>query len=581
MNIKFRKGISSYMINRKLLLALVAVLLIVLLAACGGGSKSGGDSAEPSTSQNGTTTETGDTEEGPPDPVTFTYFNAGASRKDVETKDTMIGKVYYDATGVNWRIEHLVGEVQTRIGTMIAGGQYPDVVVPDTEIDKMVDAGAFIDLKPLIEEHAPNIKRVYEPYYNLMEDDQGRIFFLPFSPLVGEYIPSPVIDQGAFWIQRRVLKEFNYPKIKTLDEYFDLIRQYIAKYPNEDLIGFTILTDDWRFFVLTNPANHLAGYPNDGAVMVDMETLEATDYGASEYMKRWLKALNELNAEGLLDQASFTNNYDQYLARLVSGKVLGYFDYGWQVNQANMSLQQAGNDDLEYFPLPIVFDHDIKDQYIDPPSFVNNRGIGITVSAQDPVRIIKFWDFMLEEENQIMNQWGIEGVTYEVDENGRLYRTPEQIEALRDQEYQQEVGLTYFSYYWPMYSPESKLPDGNAVAPGRQPEVAQMSFTEGDREILSKYGVQTFAELFSPPDDRPWYPAWSISLETGSPAQLFEQRRDDLQREYFPRIILASPEEFESVWNEYETLYNQLDVELYEQTMTELIRAKVEAVTGN
>lgn len=560
---------------------IAAVLLLVLLAACSGGSSSGGGTDTPAPSQTETTTETGggDTAEAPPEPVTFTYFNAGASRPDVNSNETMIGKVYEEATGVNWRIEHLVGEVQTRIGTMIAGGQYPDVVVPDTEIDKMVDAGAFIDLLPLIEEHGPNIKKVYEPYFNVMKDDQGRILFLPFSATVGEFAPSPVIDQGAFWIQRRVLKEFDYPEIKTLDEYFGIIREYIARYPNENLTGFTILTDDWRFFVLTNPANHLAGYPNDGGVMVDMETLEATDYGASEYTKRWLKALNELNAEGLLDQASFLNNYDQYLAKLVSGEVLGYFDYGWQVNQANENLKQAGNDDLEYFPLPIVFDHDIKDQYLDPPSFVNNRGIGITVSAEDPERIVQFWNYMLEPENQIMNQWGFEGLTYEVDENGRMYRTPEQIEALLDQEYQQEVGILYFSYYWPMYGQDSTMPDGNAVAPGRQPEVAELSFSEGDREMLGKYGVKTFSEMFAQPDDRPWYPAWSIALETGSPAQLFEQRKDDLQREYYPRIILASPSEFESVWNEYETLYNQLDVEIYEQTMTELIREKVRALT--
>lgn len=64
---------------------------------------------------------------------------------------------------------------------------------------------------------------------------------------------------------------------------------------------------------------------------------------------------------------------------------------------------------MEYIGLPIVYDQNIKDQYIDPSSFVNNRGIGITVSAKDPVRIIKFFDNLLTDENQILSNWGIKG----------------------------------------------------------------------------------------------------------------------------------------------------------------------------
>lgn len=70
---------------------------------------------------------------------------------------------------------------------------------------------------------------------------------------------------------------------------------------------------------------------------------------------------------------------------------------------------------MEYIGLPIVYDQNIKDQYIDPSSFVNNRGIGITVSAKDPVRIIKFFDNLLTDENQILSNWGIKGETYDVD----------------------------------------------------------------------------------------------------------------------------------------------------------------------
>ena len=116
---------------------------------------------------------------------------------------------------------------------------------------------------------------------------------------------------------------------------------------------------------------HLAGYPNDGGIIIDMETHVANDYADDDITKRYLQELNKLNAEGLFDKSSFVDNYDQYLAKLTSGKVLGFFDYRWQVGQAMNNLREtankSGNDDLEYMA-PIVYDENTKDQYLDPPS---------------------------------------------------------------------------------------------------------------------------------------------------------------------------------------------------------------------
>ncbi|WJQ12363.1 ABC transporter substrate-binding protein [Geobacillus stearothermophilus] len=509
-------------------------------------------------------------------PFTFTYFNAGTSKKNIEANQTKIGKIFEEQTGVNVKMEFLVGDINTKIGTMIASGQYPDVLVPDIAIDKVLDAKAFIPLNDLIDKHAPNLKKLYGPYLEQLKAEDGKIYFLPFGVNHG-YIPNPDIDQGAFWIQRRVLKEFGYPKIKTLDEYFDLIAKYKEKHPETDgkpTIGFTALTYDWRFFVISNPPAHLAGYPNDGEVIVDMKTHEAKVYGNGEYTKRWLKKLNEINAAGLFDKEAFVSNYDEYLAKIASGRVLGFFDYGWQVNQALNSLLQAGNDDLRYMPLPIVFDKNIKDQYIDPPSFASNRGIGITVSAKDPVRIIKYFDNMAKEENQKLMTWGIKGETYEVDEKGRFYRTPEQIKKTSDEQFREQFGFSYFEWYWPRGN--GLFSDGNAWEPRRQPEVAQASYTEGDKKILAAYGAKVFSDLFAKPDERPWYPAWSAPIKQGSPAQIYQQKKQDLQRKYFPKLVLDPPSKFEKNWKEYVKEYNKLDIKAFEDEITKYVKMKVE-----
>jgi putative aldouronate transport system substrate-binding protein len=562
--------------KKMLLICMAAVLLFA--AACS--QNNNGEQAKPSESASSSEASAEAETTKPVEKVTFTYFNGVAAAKDTNTNETTIGKILEDQTGVNFKLEHLVGDLNTKIGTMIASNAYPDVIIPDAAIDKIIDAGAFIPLNDLIEKHGPNIKRVYGPYFNQMKAADGNIYFLPFSNVVGEYIPDPNINQGAFWIQRRVLKEAGYPKITTLDGYVDLIRNFVANHKDEDLTGMVSLTHDWRFFATTNVPNHLAGYPNDGEVMIDMTTHEAKSYSADENTKRWLQKLNEINAEGLFDKASFVDNYDQYLAKLTSHNVVGFFDYGWQFNNAQAALKDAAKvdpsqDDFVYFPLPVTFDGG-KDQYLDPPGFVKNRGMGITVSAKDPTRIIQYLDNLLTDENQVLQKWGIKGETFEVNESGRMYRTPEQIAKI-DEAFNEKFGFKYYSWNWPLYGNGSSLPDGNSAAPGLQPEVFQMSLTDADKLILDKYGAKTYADLFAAPDDRPWYPAWGIPKEQGSAQQIWETKKTEVTKKYFPKLVLAKPADFEKVWTEYTAAFGKLDTAAYEKWTTEEVKKLIDA----
>lgn len=512
--------------------------------------------------------------------VTFTYYHFAPGNRDILASETTIGKELQKQTGVDWKLEYLVGDSSTKAGVMIASGDYPDIISSSGEMDKLLGAGAYIPLDDLIEKHGPNIKRVYGPYFDKMRQKDGAIYTLPYTANMGEYIGSPNISGGAFWIQRAVLKAFDYPKITTLDEYFDLIKRYKEKYPKVDgldTIGFVSLAGVTNnFFTLQNPAMHLAGYPNDGSVIVDMNTHDAKLVAGTDYQKRWIQKLNEIHAQGLLDPESFTMNKDQYLAKLTSGRVLGYFNYEWQVGDANKNLLSAGIDDKRYAPLPIVFDKGIKDQYIDPPGFVNNYGIGISVKAKDPVRIIQYFDTLLKEENQVLVQWGIRDQTYSVDENGRYYyKNDEQRRYHDDPELRRTFGFSYFGAYWPRYGDNSTLTDGNAYNPGNQPEAASFSYTEGDIKLLDAYGVNTFSELFAKPEERPWFPAWSIELAQGSPEQIFITRSDDLQMKYLPKLIMESTSNFEKIWLEYTNELNKLDKITYEETINQVVKDRI------
>lgn len=560
-NTTFERGRQMF----KKLLFLMALSLLLVFAACSSDNESTTD-----TNDGDSTDETTNLE-----PVTYHFFNAAAPGRDINTNETVIGGILEERTGVNFRMEHLVGDINQRIGTMVAGGMYPDVIVPDGELPTLMEAGALIPLDELLEEHGQNLLEAYADYLDMFRHSDGKIYHIPFGPNVNEFVPNPNIDQGAFWVQLGVLKDAGFPEINTIDEYMDLIINYAKENPEIDgmtTIPFTGLTYDWRFFAFSNIPNHLAGYPNDGGVMIDMETHEASVYADSEYAKKWLQILNDLNANGYLDQEMFVMNYDEYLAKLSSGRVLGFFDYGWQFGNARNAIRDAGIPEREYIALPVTFEGK-EDQYIDPPNFTGNRGIAITTAAENPERIIQFWNELITEEVQKLVMWGNEGEHYTVDENGRYYQTEEQVEIMETQSFREEFGMTTFEWNWPRIN--GSFANGNAVEPRRQPEVALATYRDYEREVLDAYGVNTFAEMFSAPQERIWYPAWSVTIEQGSPEHIFEERSEEIVRRHYARIVTADPANFDKEWNDFVDAYRSLDVDGYENFFTEKVQARV------
>src|SRR5690625_2388815 len=323
------------------------ISLILVLAACGGdddnASKESNGDGDSNTTENVNNNEEEDLEL-----VTFHYFNGFSPGEDKNTSETRLGKMFEEATGVNFDIEYIVGDVNTEVGTMIASGDYPHLMNAEQSTDQVISAGGFRPLNDLIDEHAPNLKKLFEPYLELMKHDDGNIYVLPSGANYG-YAAEPNTNQGAYWVQRKVLKEFDYPELKTLDDLIDLIEAYVEKHPEVDgknTIGFTGLTYDWRFFAFSNQPMHLAGYPNDGEIFVDLETHDVEVYTDREENKQFLKTMNDLNAKGLLDPETFVQNYDEYLAKISNGQVVAFFDYKWQVGRSEehtSELQSRGH----------------------------------------------------------------------------------------------------------------------------------------------------------------------------------------------------------------------------------------------
>ena len=346
--------------------------------------------------------------------------------------DNEIQQIIAEKTGAKVKETWLTGQTaEEAVGTLIAGGEYPDFIDGGDGMKQLYDAGALVALDDYIDKY-PNIKEFYtDQEWDSLRQDDGHIYWIQqFTNIYGEE-RACVHNEEAFWIQARVLKWARYPEVKTLDQYFDLIEKYNEANPTmEDgtkNIPYTILCEDWRYFCLENAPQFLDGYPNDGCCQVDPETQEVSDYNTSPTAVAYFKKLNEEYKKGIVDRESFTQTYDEYIAKLSSGRMLGMVDQWWDfAYSAGDAIRTAGLDKqgCEYIPLPITIDEGIKNQWHNSGGVLDvGKGLAISVSCEDVEGALQFVNDLLDQEIHDLRYWGVEGTDYLVDDDGVFYCT--------------------------------------------------------------------------------------------------------------------------------------------------------------
>lgn len=559
-------------LNKKFGVLLLASMLLVT-AGCG---NSGDKAVNPGNSTGGDDNS----------PISFTFFGADANPSWNNMKDD-VGKEITAKTGVTLEAEFDVGSGggQDKISLMAASGNYPDLIYAKGELGKLVDADAIIDLTDLIEEHAPNIKKIMSENMNRLKysnEDQA-IYAIPTNIGVGQQYFDAT---NGFQVQHRVLKELGYPEIRTINDFENVLREYAEKHPTTDgqpTIPLTLNADGWKMLItVTNQANNTTGGMNDGEYHVDPETYEAMLHYKRPVEREYFRWLNKLYNDGLLDKDSFVQKEDQYKAKIASGRVLGLTSVDWEYGEAENALKAAGKYEYTYAHFPVTLSEEYKDHAMQ--SFgVDGYGISITTACKDPVRAIKFLDWLASDEGQVLRNWGIEGKQYNVENGTRVI--PEDVlnKKVNDAStFTKETGVDLYTTLAPRYGDGVKDATGNYYTTNF-PEQIIAKYSDVEKETLAAYKATTWKDLFPSEDELPvkeWGALYNMQVPTDGDYQVIYQKTQDIIQKRIPEAILAKADKFDQVYDDFLAELDKVGAEKMEEEYTELVKARVSLFTG-
>lgn len=513
--------------------------------------------------------------------VTFSLFSEDVLSHDNNFSSPVALEIT-KATGVRLEYDILVGDIDNRADIMIASKDYPDFIMVKNPA-RFVEAGALVDLAPLIDEYGPNIKALYGEYFERLRysNDGDEIYVLPAAS-----VPTVMSEPNmGFALQHDVVKTLGYPTLNTVQDFENAIKTYMAMYPKingQETIGLSLLADEWRWLIsIGNGAGFATGAPDDGNWYIDPESYEATYRFLRTEEKAYFRWLNHMYDIGLLDPESFVQSYEVYKSKIASGRVLSLIDAEWEYTDGEMVLRSKNMQERTYGLYPIQLDETTLAADFRDVGYLGGYGLSISVDCEDPIKAIQFIDFMASDEGMVLRHWGIEGEHYYYNEAGKRMINQEDFERRSsDLDYFTETGVGAYIYPFPSRSVNQVDSTGSLYNLSNYGGESEWAFDGIEAEVMNAYGISNWGELYPQADQLPdsdWGAAYMIPIPESSGISETLDVCNAIVKDALITAIVSDPTEFDQIWADMLLDLEAAGVYEMNEAFTVLVKERVDA----
>ncbi len=391
----------------KLLAMLLA--LTILLAACGAPPKTDPvDSG--SQSKAGSNADASGGTEPSQEPITFSIFIPDPNAK-TPPQDAPVMEQLFEKTGVH--IEYIIPptEANERLNTMLAGDDMPDLIqFYDASIMRQyIEAGKLLKLNDLLEQHAPQLFNLnWESFRDRIKDENGDYWYMPGNYSFGQVLVEASI---AYNIRTDYLDEFGYDNVpKTMADIKELLHKVKEWNPDIIPLGLALgpqghLPHMTSFAAAMNGMSYLQGWDTPSLFALSKDGKDLVPYTECEEIKEFLKFLNDLNVEGLIDPESPIMSAEMLKQKVVAEQVWSFFGPWWEIN-SEVNAYEASIDSIEQSVAvyPTV-DESVENGTYAPYSVdMFTTGVTLTTKHKDPERYMDFIEYINTEEGWLNAQ---------------------------------------------------------------------------------------------------------------------------------------------------------------------------------
>ena len=307
-----------------------------------------------------------------------------------------------EKTGVGFEFQQ-VTDYQTWLLTKAAYASgkmpLPDVLfkagLNTQEMQAWLSAGKIIDLKPYLEQYAPNLTALLKA-----NPDWEKAITLPSGEIPALPYINELQNNNAMWINTQWLENLKLEVPTTAEELTEVLRAFKAKDPNvngdddEKPVSFLTMWD----LKFLGHAFGLVG--NDYNAYVD-ETGTVQTTLTSEKNRAFLTWLHRLWEEDLLDHSGFSS---ADTLRAITDEEAP-MTYGLLLAPTPLTLIPGTS--IGQYDLLMPMTYEGKQIYRDLTGDIIRGTFAITSACKDPAALVSWVDYLYTEEGFILSEAGV------------------------------------------------------------------------------------------------------------------------------------------------------------------------------
>lgn len=356
------------------------------------------------------------------DKITLKFMSGQSPLSSNNYNETLIWKTYEEMSNIHIEWELVPNDgLEEKRNLALAGGTLPDVfyamVLPNEDLLKYGQQGVFLKMNDLITEYMPNLTALLEEYPEIRKGitfPDGNIYSVPtiYDP---EF--TSVLTIAKPWIRKDWLDQLGMDIPQTIDDFYEYLKAVKVTDLNgngkQDEIPYGATDMDGLIGFLKGPF----GVGNRGLkhpyLDIDPKINDLRFYPISDGYKKMLEFANTLYSEGLIQENIYTIDANASYSLGAEGL------YGSTVISSPETIY-GKNPGGNFVGLPALEGPNGK-AFNQMNSPLSSMGCFVVTNVNKNVPATLRWmDYFYSEEGAKLFFMGVEGETFEVNENGDL-----------------------------------------------------------------------------------------------------------------------------------------------------------------